>query len=352
MSLTSKVAAALTATVLAAGSLTACSSILNPGGGADAVTVYSNSLSDGRAEWLEEQAKKEGFTLQLVDIGGGDLYNRLTAEKDSPVADVTFGLNDVFFQKLVADDVLEPYKPEWADKLPEGTADPSGTYYPIVREPIMLVCNTAALPTEAERPADWPDLWEKEAFHGRYEVPASLGGATVQMVIAGIMSRHLDPSGKLGVSEDGWNAIKEWYTNGRRAEEGTDLYAQMANGNVACGQMWLAGKVTREKQYDITSEAAHPATGVPMVRQSIALIKGTKNEEGAKKFIDWFGSAKIQAAWSKEFSTVPMNTDALAEGNRDAIDYTDTFTEQDIDWKFVADKIDSWVEEIQLNYVK
>ncbi|AZA14707.1 extracellular solute-binding protein [Corynebacterium choanae] len=347
-----KLLIASTATLLAAGTLAACSSVVNPGGGDESLTIYSNSVSDGRGDWLKEQAAEQGFDLQIVDMGGGDVYNRLLAEKANPIADVTFGMNDVYFQKLVDNDVLEKYTPAWADKIDADAVDPSEMYYPIVREPIMLVCNDAAFAKPEDMPQDWPDLWEKEQFHNRYEVPASLGGATVQMVISGILTRYEDPNGKLGISDDGWNAISQWYGNGVRSEQGTDLYAQMKTGKVDCGQMWQAGKVTREKQYEITTSAAHPAIGVPMVRQGVALVNGTKHEEQAKKFIDWFGSAEVQAAWSKQFATAPMNKDAIADGNAEAIAFTESFKEQKLDWKFVADNLDSWIEEIQLNYVK
>ncbi|MDD7466058.1 MAG: hypothetical protein PUK59_07505 [Actinomycetaceae bacterium] len=48
-----------------------------------------------------------------------------------------------------------------------------------------MVCNTAALPTAADRPADWPDLWTNPKFDKRYEFTSGLGGATTQMVLVG-----------------------------------------------------------------------------------------------------------------------------------------------------------------------
>lgn len=336
--------------------LSACSSVVNPGssggdGEATTLTVYSNSVSDGRGDWLKGQAKDAGFDLQIVDAGGGDVYNRILAEKDAPVGDVVFGLNDVYFNKLIDADTLEKYTPAWADKVAADTEDSTGTYFPIVKEPIMLVCDTANL-SNGQMPGDWPDLWEKEEFRGKYEVPAKLGAATTQMVMTSILTRYQDPAGKLGISQDGWDAIGAWYANGVRAEEGTDLYARMSNGDVACGQMWLAGKFSRDAEYGLTTQAAHPSVGVPMVHQGVAVIKGSKNLEAAKKFEDWFGSAEVQAAWSKQFGTAPTNVDALAGGSQEAIDFTNSFTAQDIDWAFVASNLDAWVEEVQLNYVK
>ncbi|WP_172120391.1 extracellular solute-binding protein [Actinomyces faecalis] len=337
-------------------SLTACSSLINPGAssaGSDSatLTVYSNSVSDGRGEWLKEQAEAAGFSIEYVDAGGGDVYNRIVAEKDAPVADVVFGLNDVFFNKLIEAGTLEQYTPAWADKVSDDVVDTRSFYYPIVKEPIMLVCDRDNL-VDGQMPSDWSDLWTKDEFAGAYEVPAKLSGATVQIVMTSILMPYRDADGKLGISQQGWDAVSQWYANGRRAEEGTDLYAQMSQGNVACGQMWLAGKLSRDAEYGIVTDAARPSTGVPIVRQGVAIIKGAKNLDAAKKFADWLGSAEVQAAWSQQFGTAPTNVDALADGSKEAIDFTASFAEQDIDWDFVAKNLDAWVEEVQLNYIK
>lgn len=351
--------AASIATVL---SLAACSSPVDPAAntgtanasGAPAagetLVVYSNSVSDGRGEWLTEKASAEGFNLQFVDLGGGDIQNRLLAEKNNPVADVTFGLNNVFFEKLKADDVLQPYTPSWSDKVEAGVGDDE-TFWPIVREPIMLVYSNAAYPGGQGAPTDWPDLWKNPEFHNRYEVPTSLGGATSQMVLSGILSRYKDEAGQAGVSEEGWQAIQQFFANGNPSVQGEDLYARMKAGDVNMGQMWLAGKATREKQYDLETTAVQPQVGVPMATQHVAVVKGSDSMNEAQRFVDWFGGAELQAAWSNEFFTAPTNKDALPMADQDAVKATEAFKAQDIDWEFVAQNIDSWVERIQLQYL-
>ncbi|WP_369045478.1 extracellular solute-binding protein [Sinomonas sp. P10A9] len=324
-------------------------------GGSDqaSLVVYSNSVSDGRGDWLTKEASAAGFKLQLVDLGGGDVMNRLSAEKNNPVADVTFGLNNVYFEKLKGQNVLEPYTPAWAGDVDPALGDKAGkTFWPIVREPIMLVYNKAAYASPSAAPQDWTDLWTNPAFKGRYEVPTSLGGATTQMVLAGILARYPDPNGTLGVSPQGWDAVKAYFATGSRAVKGTDLYARMKDGTVDAGQMWLAGKASREKQYGIATEAVKPAVGVPYAVQQVALVKGSKNAEAAKKFIDWFGSAEVQSKWSNQFFTAPTNTKAAATANKDAMAQTDAFTRQDIDWQLVAKNIDKWVEKIELEDLK
>ena len=43
--------------------------------------VYTNSGSDGRGDWLKERAAQDGFSIEYVQLGAGDLANRLVAER-------------------------------------------------------------------------------------------------------------------------------------------------------------------------------------------------------------------------------------------------------------------------------
>lgn len=321
--------------------------------GKETLVVYSNSVSDGRGEWLTAQAAQAGFDLELVNLGGGDVMNRLSAEKNNPIADVTFGMNNVYFEKLKAQDVLEPYTPAWSGDVDAAMGDEEGkTFWPIVREPIMLVFNEGAYPSADAAPQDWTDLWTKDQFKGRYEVPAASTGATTQMVYSGILARYADANGDLGISQEGWDQLAAYFEHGNTAVKGEDLYARMKAGTVDAGQMWLAGKNSREAEYGVKTQAVQPEVGVPFSVQHVAMVKGTDKKEAAQDFIDWFGSAKVQAAWSNEFFTAPTNTKALADANQQAIEQTDAFTPQDIDWALVAENIDAWVEKIELEYRK
>lgn len=319
------------------------------GGSGETLVIYSNSVSDGRGEWLTEQAAEAGFSLQFVDLGGGDITNRLIQEKNNPLADVVFGLNNVYFENIKAEGVLKSYTPAWSDDVDQSLGDTDGQFWPIVREPIMLVCSDTAYPDGAGAPSDWPDLWTDPAYHGLYEVQAGLGGATTQMVVSGILSRYRDDAGELGISEEGWQAISDYFEYGNTQVQGEDLYARMAAGTVNCGQMWLAGKFSREVEYGITTTAATPEVGVPMVVQHVALVANSSRSEEAKAFIDWFGSGEVQGAWSQEFGTAPANSSA--EGDPEAVEFTDSFTAQDIDWTFVAQNLAQWIEKIELDYL-
>ncbi len=316
------------------------------------LTVYTNSGSDGRGEWLVERAAKDGFDIQFIEAGGAEIQNRLLAEKNAPIADVVYGLNSIMWESLKAEDILIPYTPVWADEIPEGLNDPEGYYHAIVKQAILLVYDENQTAPE-DAPKDWLDLWTNEAFDGKYEYLTSLSGGTVRNVLAGILTRYADPNGELGVSAEGWEQIAQYYQHGVPAEEGMDVYAQISDPAkpVICGQMWSSGIETRDEQYGTKTNYVVPEVGVPYAVEAISIVNGTKNEEEAQRFVDWFGSAQIQGEWAQEFSTLPANKNAVDKAN-EFNQKIATLPAQDIDWGLVAENIDAWCETIELNYMQ
>ncbi|NKF32582.1 ABC transporter substrate-binding protein, partial [Pseudomonas sp. BGM005] len=103
--------------------------------------------------------------------------------------------------------------------------------------------------TITDAPSDEEDLWTDEEYAGRYEVNPALGQATPQLVLASILSRHLDEDGDLGVSDEGWDLVKSYYANGSPAVEGTDLYARITRDEIDYGVIPSSGIAARDEEY-------------------------------------------------------------------------------------------------------
>lgn len=317
----------------------------------ETLTIYTNSGSDGRGEWLEEKAKEAGFDIQFIDAGAAETQSRLIAEKNAPVADVVFGLNSIIWSSLKSEDILTEYVPKWAGEVESELNDPDGFYHATVKQAILL-CYDENQISEEEAPKDWPDLWQKEEFHGKYEYLTGLSGGTVRNVLAGILTRYADPEGELGISDEGWKEIESYYKNGSPNESGVDLYARIADTNnpIICGQMWSSGIESRDEQYGTKTAYAVPEVGVPYAVEAIGIVNGTKKLDEAKEFVDWFGSAEVQGQWAEEFSTLPANEKAVDKANEFNQEIA-KIPAQDIDWDLVAENIDAWCEKIILEYM-
>jgi iron(III) transport system substrate-binding protein len=347
---------ALATALLGAGALTSCATAETAPGAAEGdaggtLIVYTNSNSDGRGEWVTAEAKAAGLDIEIVGLGGADLANRIVAEKNNPVGDVVFGLNNMFFETLKAEEAVTGYEPAWAAEVDQEAGDPvDGVFWPLVEQAIVTVYDTNKIPT-ADAPTELADLWEDAAYDGRYEVNTALGQATPQLVLAGLLAPYLDDDGDLGVSDKGWEQVEGYFAHGSPAEEGTDLYARMARGDVDFGVLPSSGITSRDAEYGTRTGVISPKDGVPYVTEQIAVIAGTPRQDAAEEFIDWFGSAETQGAFAAEFASYPVNEKARAEALPEVVELIESLPKQDIDYALTRENIGSWVEKTELEYL-
>jgi iron(III) transport system substrate-binding protein len=319
------------------------------GGSGETLVIYTNSNGEGRGDWVTAKAAEAGFKIEIVGAGGADATNKLIAEKNNPIADIAFGLNNMYFSQIKAEDALEPYEPAWAGDVDQELGD-GETYWPLVKQAILLGYNADKISKDAA-PQDWTDLWTKDGLKARYERVTGLGTATAQLVFAGILSRYRDDAGDLGISDEGWKQVEQYFQNGSPAVAKTDLFARIASGEVDMGQMPSSIIAEREKSFKVNVETVIPSVGVPLAVEQIALVKGSKKQEQAQKFIDWFGSAEVQGEFAQKFNSMPVNKAAEAKANPEVVAFFADLKQQDIDWEFVQENMGAWVEKIELEYM-
>ncbi len=231
----------------------------------------------------------------------------------------------------------------WASEVAEGLNDKEDYYHALVKQAIVLIYNSKLF-DEKTAPKDWTDLWKKAEYHGKYDAPSTFGGGTTRAVLAGILVRYQDPNGQYGISQEGWDEIRDYLKFGYHQAEGEDFYANLASGKTPFGPMWSSGIQSREEQYGVKAGVVKPEIGVPYIVEHVAIVKGSKNLDTAKQFVDWFGSAEVQGEWAKKFSSLPANEKALEAAPKDIKDLDASLKTQQIDWQFVAKNMDKWIE--------
>ncbi|PWC04726.1 ABC transporter substrate-binding protein [Mycetocola zhujimingii] len=347
----------IAALLIGAVALTGCSadpeasSSEAPAESSGTLIVYTNSNSDGRGEWVTEKAAEAGIEIEIVGLGGADLANRIVAEKNNPVGDVVYGLNNMYFETLKEEEAIDGYEPSWAAEVDQESGDPDdGAFWPLVEQAIVTVYDTNTV-SESDAPTETSDLWSDSSYEGRYEVNTVLGQATPQLILAGLLSQYVDEDGDLGISDEGWEEVEKYFANGSPAVEGTDLYARLTRGEVDYGVIPSSGITARDAEYGTKTGVISPKAGVPYVTEQISVIAGTSKQDQAEEFIDWFGSAEVQGEFAKEFSAYPVNETARAEALPEVIELIDSLKKQDIDYGFVRENISAWVEKTELEYL-
>ena len=75
---------------------------------AESLTVYSPQGGE-RGAWIAEQAKAVGHDIELLNAAGGELFDRLIAEKNNPQADVVLGMIDSSMALLKREGLFQAY---------------------------------------------------------------------------------------------------------------------------------------------------------------------------------------------------------------------------------------------------
>lgn len=312
------------------------------------LTVYSNSLSDGRSEWLAEQAKGQGFDLEFVDAGGGDIFNRLLAEKNAPLADITFGLDESMFFSLVDSDVLVPFTPVWAAELPADSLVGDGFFHAITEQRIFMVYNEEFMDA-ADAPTKWEDLGNNPEYKNIYRIPGNLSGGTNQKSILSILLQYQDPNGELGISEQGWEEVGKFLSNGYNVPEGVSSNDLFKSGELPISFDYISGIPKKEAEFEFKMTPINPPYGAIAMREQIGIInKGDKDYSDQERFVDWFGSAEVQSAWANEFGSLPVNKKALDGVQPRIKELADATSPMDVDWNFVREHLNEWIEKVEL----
>ena len=94
--------------------------------------------------------------VQFLDMGSREVLERLRAERNRPLADIWWGAAHTTFQTAADENLLAPYRPTWADKVPDSARDPQDRWYGTYETPEVIVYNSQAVRAE-DAPKDWDD---------------------------------------------------------------------------------------------------------------------------------------------------------------------------------------------------
>ncbi|MCX7223455.1 MAG: ABC transporter substrate-binding protein, partial [Burkholderiales bacterium] len=100
------------------------------GGVASAQTAICYNCPPEWADWgtqLKAIKEKTGITVPPDNKNSGQSLAQLVAEKNSPVADVTY-LGVTFGIQAAKDGVVTGYRPAGWEQIPEGLKDPAGNW--------------------------------------------------------------------------------------------------------------------------------------------------------------------------------------------------------------------------------
>ncbi len=272
------------------------------------VVVYSphgDDILGDISDWFKEAT---GVEVEYLFMGGGELVDRIRAEKANPQADIIYGNPTNVYEEMKQEDLLAKSAPSWAAELDPSFVDADGYYYGTIQTPVMIFYNHDTL-SEADAPKDWSDLANPK-YAGQIVLRSTTSAAS-RATISSLIDQYYQAG---SLETEGWQFLKDMDKNVKSYVTDSNLmFQEIAKGEAQVGFWTLDGITTNIETNGMPLTIVPPASGAVVISDCIAVINGAKNEANAKAFIEFAGSKEVQLKLAQTRSRIPTLPSAVAE---------------------------------------
>lgn len=313
------------------------------------LTVYCSVQNTTCEKMIQAFSKKYQVETQFVRNSTGATFAKIKAEQDNPQADIWYGGTiEPHFQ---AGDLglLAPYRsPKQAEIMPQFKAlmDKKGEFTSIG---YMLVLgfgvNTEKLKQlgVTEFPKCWNDLLNPK-LKGEVQLADPQVSGTTYTVIASLI--------QMWGEDNAFEFLKKLDANVSQYVKSSLVSSNLARGESAVSVGFVHSYVT-EKENGAPVEVILPCDGDNYSLGGISILKGARNLENAKLFMDWALSAEAQEIPWRETKVyqIPTNINAVASPN--SVDPKTLTKLIDFDFERFGSHeegkrlVDKWVKEVK-----
>ena len=307
----------------------------------DTVVVYSTHGEDMLDEIAAAFEEKTGIKVESINLKG-ELADRVRSEKENPQADVMFGGDSATYALLKEEGLFEATNPEWAGDLDAMYKDSGGYWYGTIKTPVMLFYNSDLLSAE-EAPKDWADLTKPE-YQGQIVVRDSLS-SSMRSTVCCLIDYYTREQGE----EATWDYLSALDANIKNYyNSGSMMYAAVGKGEAAISWAVLSDIITNQVDNGMPLEIVDATSGSVVLTDCIAAIKDAPHPNAAAAFVEFAGSAEVQAMIANDFNRVPTLDAALA----DSPEWMQTeYKAMDVDWNNISANQSAWLEQWETNVI-
>ncbi|OFV50657.1 ABC transporter substrate-binding protein [Oligella sp. HMSC09E12] len=318
---------------LTAVALTLSSSVL-------AQTVICYNCPIEWADWgsqIQAIKSETGITVPPDNKNSGQSLAQLVAEKNSPVADVVY-LGVTSGIQGAKEELVEPFKPERWDDIPEGLKDKDGKWFSIHSGTLGFMVNVDALGGKAV-PQSWEDLLKPD-YKG---MVAYLDPSSAFVGYAGAVAANLAMGGDLDNMAPGIAFLKKLKANDPIVPKQTS-YARVLSGEIPILIDYDFNAYRAKYKDEANVEFVIPKEGTIVVPYVMSLVKGAPHAEDAKKVLNFVLSDKGQAIWANAYLRPVRSATIPAEVSERFLPETEYQRAQAVDYKKMAENQKTFAE--------
>jgi len=265
------------------------------------LTIYAGAEADNIKYFSEVFAKSHpNIKLNWVRDSTGIIQARVLAEKDNPRADVLFAMAVTSVTRLDEMGLFEPYTPKGMEALNPLYLDKKrpAHWVGIYGWASTMCFNTIeAGKAKLPKPAKWTDL-TNPVYKGKITMPNPASAGTGYLMVAAWI--------QMMGEEKAWAFMDQLHENiGSYSHSGSKPCEQAAAGEYTIGLSFPFRAANLKGQgAPIDIIMAEEGTGWEM--QTTAIMKGTKNLDDAKTFMDWAMTPAAMEAYGSRYEVTAL----------------------------------------------
>lgn len=302
--------------MICAVSLTACGvdSGSSDAEASDTVTVMTHDSWAAPDELIAQFEEESGYSVQIQTAGdAGEVTNKLVLTKDSPTADVIFGVDNTFGMRAVNEGVIEPYVAATATAQTKELAL-AGAEEQLTAIDYGDVCLNVDDEWFAENgiaaPTSLDDLIEPE-YKDLFVTPGAATSSPGMAFLLATVAQY---------GEDGWaDYWAKLKDNGVKITSGwTDAYSVDFSGGEGDGARPIVLSYSSSPPFTIPEGQSEPTTSAVLSTcfrqvEYAGVIAGSDNVEGAQAFIDFISDTAFQESIPDNMYMYPASGATLPE---------------------------------------
>ena len=307
--------------------LTSCGSKSNE------VNVYMPSPSSLNENYISQFEEQSGIKVNFFEGTTGEILAKLESEKSNPVADVVVlaswsdGLNYAENNELLS------FTPKNSDKLYDGWKNADNTLFGTSASALGVIYNTNLIET---LDAEWSDFSDSK-YKDLICIPDGTKSGSFKDFMAGYM--YSNSTNKESLDYKVWEDI----ANNGLTIPGANKAALQAVTSGA--KAILIGGVDYNAYSNIKKKEAikiyYPKSGTLINPRPAMVLKSSKNQENAKKFVEYLLSDDAQKLVSDAY-LLPGRKDILCDNRTNVSD----IKQFDIDWEWMRKNSDTIIKKV------
>jgi iron(III) transport system substrate-binding protein len=310
------------------------------GAGRTPLVVYSPHGPDllGLAERTFETLNPD-VDVRWLDMGSQEALDRIRSERVNPQADVWFGGPSVLFQRAAAESLLAPYRPSWADDVAARGRGAGDLYFAAYETPAVIAYNSAAVPAD-QAPRDWDDVLAPR-WRGLVLIRDPIASGTMRAIFGMVVLRGI---ARTGDTAAGFDWLRRLDAQTREYVLNPVLLDQKLVRREGLVSLWDLPDILVARAKGQPLGFALPTSGTPAIEDAIALVKGARHPEAARRFIEWVGSPAAQLLATRDAFRLPARLDLPADSLPEwARDVRRRLVIEPMDWAVLGERGDQWM---------